>query len=82
MQSKILFNLRKFLAPEIVYGEGALTLAGHHALNLGATRVLLVSDQGVETSGWISQYEKMPLCSNLDNGQRRQNVRRNSGKGF
>ncbi|MCB2185010.1 MAG: iron-containing alcohol dehydrogenase [Deltaproteobacteria bacterium] len=44
--------LRKFVAPEIVYGAGALDLAGQYAANLGAGKVLLVSDEGVAQAGW------------------------------
>lgn len=57
MDTNILFNLRKFLAPEIVYGEGALELAGRHALNLGATKVFIVTDPGVQRAGWCSKVE-------------------------
>ena len=46
-------NLRKFVAPEIVFGSGALQLAGRYARNLGASRVFLVSDPGVVQAGWI-----------------------------
>ncbi|MBI5584534.1 MAG: iron-containing alcohol dehydrogenase [Deltaproteobacteria bacterium] len=52
-----LLNLRKFLVPEIVYGAGALELAGRHALNFGATRVLIVTDPGVQEAGWTAQVE-------------------------
>jgi alcohol dehydrogenase len=55
MNPALLFNLRKFLVPEIVYGTGARELAGRHARNLGASRVLLVSDPGIENSGWTEQ---------------------------
>ncbi|MFE8599062.1 alcohol dehydrogenase-like regulatory protein ErcA [Archangium violaceum] len=45
-------ELRKFVAPEIVYGPGARCLVGRHTRNLGATRVLVVSDPGVVLAGW------------------------------
>jgi len=45
-------TLRKFVAPEIVFGSGALQLAGRYARNLGANRVFLVSDPGVVQAGW------------------------------
>jgi alcohol dehydrogenase class IV len=45
-------NLRKFVAPEIVFGHGALALAGRYARNLGASKVFLVSDPGVTECGW------------------------------
>lgn len=58
MEQELLLNLRKFLAPEIVYGEGALRLAGRHAVNLGATKVLIVSDHGVARLGWTTKVER------------------------
>ena len=36
-------DLRKFVAPEFVFGQGARKLAGRYARNFGASRVLLVS---------------------------------------
>lgn len=57
MDQDMLLNLRKFLAPEIVYGNGALGLAGRHAANLGATKVLIVSDPGVAQHGWTGDVE-------------------------
>lgn len=58
MNSTPLLNLRKFLAPEIVYGQGAIHLSGRHASNLGASRVLIVTDPGVRNAGWTSQVEE------------------------
>jgi hypothetical protein len=31
-------NIRKFLAPEIIFGDGAIELLGRSALNFGAVR--------------------------------------------
>jgi alcohol dehydrogenase class IV len=45
-------GLRKFVAPEITFGEGARHLAGRYAKNLGTSRVLLVTDPGVIAAGW------------------------------
>ena len=58
MKADIFLNMRKFLAPEIVYGERALELCGHHAMNMGASKVMLVSDAGVQASGWTGEVEK------------------------
>lgn len=58
MTSQNLLKLRKFLAPEIVYGPGALKLAGRHAANFGATKVLVVTDPGVQEAGWTVAVEK------------------------
>ena len=52
-----LLDLRKFLVPEIVYGAGAMELAGRHASNFGATKVLIVSDPGVIDAGWTAKVE-------------------------
>ncbi len=58
MTSTSLLDLRKFLVPEIVYGQGAIHLAGRHAGNLGALKVLIVTDPGVRNAGWASLVEK------------------------
>jgi alcohol dehydrogenase len=51
-------ELRKFVAPEIVFGDGALGLIGQCAANLGARKVLLVTDPGVAAAGWVSPVQK------------------------
>lgn len=48
-------KIRKFVNPEIIYGIGALELAGQYARNYEARRVLLVSDPGVIAAGWTSR---------------------------
>ncbi len=45
-------ELRKFIAPEYIFGVGARHLAGRYARNLGARKVLVVSDPGVVAAGW------------------------------
>lgn len=47
--------LRKFVAPEFLFGEGAIDLAGRYARNLGGKKVLLVTDPGVNASGWANR---------------------------
>jgi alcohol dehydrogenase class IV len=46
------FELRKFVAPEFIFGLDARSLAGRYAKNLGASKVLLVTDPGVMAVGW------------------------------
>lgn len=48
-------ELRKFLAPEFVFGTGAAWLAGRYAAGFGARRVLLVTDPGVRAVGWADR---------------------------
>lgn len=51
-------HLRKFLAPEYIFGVGARHLAGEYARKLGARRALLVSDPGVIAAGWTAEVER------------------------
>lgn len=48
-------NIRKFVAPEIVFGEGAMELLGRYAANLGARRVLVVTDPGMVGIGLVDK---------------------------
>ncbi|HEX9023638.1 MAG TPA: alcohol dehydrogenase-like regulatory protein ErcA [Geobacteraceae bacterium] len=48
------FALRKFVAPEFLFGFEARKLSGQYAANLGARKVLVVSDQGVIAAGWTA----------------------------
>lgn len=50
-------ELRKFVAPEFVFGDGALNLVGDYCANFGAEKVLLVTDPGVRQAGWTGRVE-------------------------
>ncbi|GAB6125067.1 alcohol dehydrogenase-like regulatory protein ErcA [Humidesulfovibrio idahonensis] len=54
MDDASLLDLRKFLAPETVFGAGAAELAGRYAQNLGARKALLVTDPGVREQPWFA----------------------------
>ena len=45
-------ELRKFVAPETVFGVGALTIAGQYAHKFGIQRPLVVTDKGILEAGW------------------------------
>lgn len=45
-------KLRKFVAPEIIFGLGALELVGQYAAKFGIARPMIVSDAGVISAGW------------------------------
>lgn len=45
--------LRKFIAPEFVYGSNASRLAGQFAINVGATRIFLVTDSTIRKLSWF-----------------------------
>ncbi|TDY62845.1 alcohol dehydrogenase class IV [Aminivibrio pyruvatiphilus] len=53
--------LRKFVAPEIIFGRGSRALAGRYARNLGGTKILVVTDDGVAEAGWLD-----PLLESLE----------------
>ncbi|ACM18634.1 iron-containing alcohol dehydrogenase [Geotalea daltonii FRC-32] len=49
------FQLRKFVAPEFIFGIDARKLAGRYARNFGARKVLVVTDPGVIAAGWTEE---------------------------
>lgn len=51
-------SLRKFVSPEIIFGEGARKTVANYARTFGARRVLVVSDPGVARAGWVRDVEQ------------------------
>ena len=52
-----LYEMRKFGAPEFIFGVGARRRVGFYARNMMARRVLVVSDDGVIHAGWLKDVE-------------------------
>jgi len=48
-------DVTKFAIPEIIFGRGSLRHTGQCSLRLGAKKVFLVSDSGIEEAGWVQQ---------------------------
>jgi 1,3-propanediol dehydrogenase len=48
-------NISKFVAPEIIFGQGSLSQLGESAVRIGVSKVFLVSDAGVIAAGWVDQ---------------------------
>ncbi len=48
-------DVTKFAIPEVIFGRGSLNHVGQCALRLGAKKVFLVSDSGIEEAGWVQQ---------------------------
>jgi len=48
-----LYELRKFVAPEFIFGVGARHRVAYYAQHFGARRVLVVTDPGVVAAGWL-----------------------------
>lgn len=49
-----LYEMRKFVAPEFIFGVGSRRHASFFAKNLKARRVLIVTDPGVVAAGWLA----------------------------
>lgn len=58
-------NIRKFLAPEIIFGDGAIELLGRSALNFGAGRVFIVTDSGIVNAGLLAKAQDILLSSGV-----------------
>jgi len=65
MSGENILELRKFLIPEFVYGEGSIKLAGRYARNFGAKKVLIVTDKGLIKSGWVNVVETVLKEENI-----------------
>ncbi len=55
MKGECAVELRKFSIPEIIFGQGSLRYAGRCARGLGAEKVFVVSDPGLEYVGWVDR---------------------------
>ncbi|MFV0436705.1 MAG: alcohol dehydrogenase-like regulatory protein ErcA [Desulfopila sp.] len=52
-----MIELRKFVAPEFIFGAGAIDLVSRYVLNFGAGKVLIVTDPGVIEAGWAGKVQ-------------------------
>jgi alcohol dehydrogenase class IV len=50
-------DLRKFVAPEFIFGLDARLMAGNFCKNLGGRKVLLATDAGVAAAPWFKDIE-------------------------
>lgn len=48
-------ELRKFVAPEFVFGIGARHMAARYAKNFGTSKALIVTDPGIIAAGWTNE---------------------------
>jgi alcohol dehydrogenase len=58
-KSATVVQVSKFSIPEIIFGRGSLEYVGLCARQLGAEKVFLVSDQGLEQSGWVARVTEI-----------------------
>lgn len=59
-------NATKFAIPEIIFGRGSMVHVAQCARRLGAKRVLLVSDEGLEKSGWVERVKDILEADRLE----------------
>lgn len=59
-------DVRKFSVPEIILGQGSLKYAALCAQRLGAQKVFLVSDPGLERAGWVERIVDILEAEKLD----------------
>ncbi len=53
------YELRKFVAPEFLFGSGAVEVVDRYIRNLGVKKVLVVTDPGVTQAGWPEVVERL-----------------------
>jgi 1,3-propanediol dehydrogenase len=50
-----MMNICKHMAPEIIFGQGALSQVAESAIRLGAKKVFVVTDEGLIRAGWVEK---------------------------
>ncbi len=66
MFEPVVTELRKFVAPEFLFGLDARLQVGRYARTLGAGRALLVSDPGVAAAGWTAEAADLLEAEGLE----------------
>lgn len=51
------YEMRKFVVPEFIFGNGARHRVGDYALHFSARRALVVSDPGIIAAGWLKEAQ-------------------------
>jgi alcohol dehydrogenase class IV len=58
--------IRKFVAPEIILGDGSRSLIGQYVRNLAGRNIFLVSDPGVIKAGWAGEIAEYLNSAGLE----------------
>ncbi len=61
-----LMNLRKFISPEIIFGNGARFLAGKYALQFSSLRAHVVTEPGLMGTEWLKDVKGSLETFNID----------------
>jgi len=62
----IQLELRKFVAPEYIFGLKARFSAGNFCQQLGGKKLLIVTDSGIIKTPWLKEVEESVLKSGID----------------
>ena len=54
-----MLELRKFVAPEFIFGSGALDLVGRYARNFGGKKIMIATDPGLLAVGCCGRVEEI-----------------------
>lgn len=61
-----MLELRKFVAPELIFGVGAMQLLAQYVANFGGRRVFIVTDPGVLKTGLVTQATQLLHAAEID----------------
>jgi alcohol dehydrogenase class IV len=65
-QQPLLLDLRKFVAPEYIFGTYARLLAAKYCKKLGAMKVFVATDKGIRKAGWVDELEAQLRFEGVD----------------
>lgn len=66
INSSIQLELRKFVAPEYIFGIDARSMAGNYCKQLGGRKILLVTDAGLLKTKWVDELTTSLESLDLD----------------
>ncbi len=59
-------QLRKFVIPELVFGDGAFEVLGRYAHNFGSRKVCIVTDPGMQETPWVDKTVSLLAAEGID----------------
>lgn len=65
-EEKIQLELRKFVAPEYIFGIDARLSAGDYCRKLGGRNVFLATDPGISHTPWLAEVEESLKRNGID----------------
>lgn len=66
MEKTYLNELRKFVVPEVIFGNGSIDLTARYVNNFKASKPLIVTDRGIIAAGWTTKVEESLRSSNIN----------------